>query len=67
MNSGLLEVAEVRIALDPVEVRVAVRVLLVPTVTLPKFKAVALEVSWPAGMPLPDKAIVKLDSKHSKL
>ena len=60
MNSGLLEVAEVRIALDPLEVRVAVRVLLVPTVTLPKFKAGALEVSWPAGMPLPDKAIVKL-------
>jgi len=59
MNSGLLEVAEDRIALEPVAVRVAVRVLLVPTVTLPKFKAGALEVSWPAGIPLPDSAIVK--------
>jgi hypothetical protein len=60
LNSGLLEVAEDRLTLDPVAVRVAVRVLLVPTVTLPKFKAVALGVSWPAGMPFPDRAIVKL-------
>jgi hypothetical protein len=59
MNSGLLEVAEDRIALEPVAVRVEVRALLVPTVTLPKFKAGALEVSCPAGIPLPDSAIVK--------
>lgn len=41
-------------------VRAAVRVLPVPAVTLLKFKAGALEVSWPAGILLPDKAIVKL-------
>jgi hypothetical protein len=67
INSALLEVAEDRVALEPVAVRVAVRVLLVPTVTLPKFRAGALEVSWPAGIPLPNRAIVSLDSKHSKL
>ena len=59
LNSGLLEVAEDRVTLDPVAVRAAVRVLLVPTVTLPKFKAVALEVICPAGIPLPDRVIDK--------
>jgi hypothetical protein len=59
MNSGLLEVAEDRTALEPVAVRVAVRVLLMPTVTLPKFKAVALEVICPAEIPLPDRATDK--------
>jgi hypothetical protein len=59
MNSELLEVAEDRIALEPVAVRVAVRVLLAPTATLPKFKAVALEVIRPAGIPFPDRAIDK--------
>ena len=58
-NSGLLEAAEDTITLDPVAVRVAVRVLLVPTVTLPKFKAVTLEVIRPAGIPFPDRAIDK--------
>jgi len=58
-NSGLVEVAEETVTLDPVAVRVAVRVLLVPTVTLPKFKAVALEVNWPAEMPVPDRATVR--------
>jgi hypothetical protein len=60
LNSGLLEVAEDRLTLEPVAVRVAVRVLLMPTVTLPKFKPVALDVSWPAETPFPDRAIVKL-------
>jgi hypothetical protein len=60
MTACSLEVAEDRVALEPVAVRVGVRVLLVPTVTLPKFRAGALEVSWPAGIPLPNRAIVKL-------
>ena len=50
--------ADETVTLDPVAVRVAVRVLLLPTVTLPKFKAVALEVSLPAEMPLPETAMV---------
>ncbi len=59
LNSALVVVADKMVTLDPVAVRVFVRVLLRPTVTLPKFKVVALEVSWPAEMPVPDKAIVR--------
>jgi hypothetical protein len=43
-----------------VAVRVALRVLLVRMVTLPKFKAVGLEVNLPAEIPLPARAIVKV-------
>jgi hypothetical protein len=60
LNSGLVEVAEEILTLDAVAVRVAVRVLLVRMVTLPKFKAVGLEVNRPAGIPLPARAIVKV-------
>ena len=56
-NSGLVEVADETVTFELVAVRMAVRVLLVPTVTLPKLKAVALEVSWPE-MPVPDRAMV---------
>jgi len=58
-NSGLVEVAEETVTFELVAVRVAVRVLLVPTVTLPKSKAVALEVNWPPEMPVPDSAMVR--------
>ena len=57
-NSGLVEVADETVTFEVVAVRVAVRVLLVPTVTLPKAKAVALEVNRPAEMPVPDRAMV---------
>jgi hypothetical protein len=59
LNSELVAVADETVTLDPVAVRVAVRVLLVPTVTLPKVKAVGLDVSWPAEMPVPDRAMVR--------
>jgi hypothetical protein len=39
LNSGLVVVAAEMVTLDPVAVRVAVKVLLAPTVTMPKFKA----------------------------
>ena|ERR1700730_7304975 len=58
-NSELVEVTEERVTLDALAVRVAVRVLLVPTVTLPNFKSVALGVSWPAEMPVPERGIVR--------
>jgi len=61
LNSALVVVAEDTVTLDPVAVRVFVRVLLLPTVTLPKFKVVALEVSWPAEVPVPDSAIVRVE------
>jgi hypothetical protein len=52
-NSELVVFTEERVTLDPSAVRVTVRVLLVPMVTLPKFKSVALGVNWPAEMPVP--------------
>jgi len=60
VNSGLVEVAEEIFTLAAVAVRVALRVLLVRMVTLPKFKAVGLEVNPPAEIPLPARAIVKI-------
>jgi hypothetical protein len=59
LNSALLEVAEEMVTFDPVAVRVAVTLLPAPTTTLPKFKAVVLELSVPAVVPLPERAIVK--------
>jgi hypothetical protein len=47
------------VTLDPVAVSMAVTLLLVPTATLPKFKALVLGVSVPAEIPLPDRAMVK--------
>jgi hypothetical protein len=58
-NSGLVEVAEEIFTLDPVAVSVAVRVLLVPTVTLPKLMLVALGFKRPEEMPVPDRAIFR--------
>jgi hypothetical protein len=52
-----VEVAEEIVTFELVAVRLAVRVLLVPTITLPKSKAVALEVNWPPEMPVPDRAL----------
>ena len=57
-NSGLLVVAEEIVTLDPVAVRVVVRFLLAPKVTLPKFKALALGVNCPAKTPVPDRAML---------
>jgi hypothetical protein len=60
LNSALVEFAEEMVTLDPVAVSVAVTLLLVPTATLPKFKALALEVNCPAGTPVPDRAIARV-------
>ena len=48
-NSELVEVADVMVTLEPVAVSVAVKVLLVPTVTLPKSNTPALDVNRPTG------------------
>ena len=65
-NSELVEVADVMVTLDPLAVSVAVMTLLVPTATLPKFNAPALEVNCPAETPVPDRATANLDSPHLK-
>ena len=58
-NSGLLIVAEEIVTLDPVAVRVVVRLLLAPTATLPKFKALALGVNRPVEAPVPDTEMLR--------
>ena len=63
LNSALLEVADKTVTLDPAAVSVTVALLLVPTVTLPKFKALALEESDPAETPVPARAIFRYERK----
>ena len=58
-NSELVVVADVMVTLDPVAVSVAVMTLLVPTATLPKFNAAALDVNRPAETPVPDRPTVR--------
>jgi hypothetical protein len=58
-NSGLLIVAEEMVTLDPVAVRVVVRLLLAPTLTLPKFKVLALGVNCPVEAPVPDTVMLR--------
>lgn len=57
MNSEFVVLADEIVTLDPLAERVAVRVLLLPTLTLPKFSALALETSCPPETPVPERAI----------
>ena len=66
-NSELVEVADQIVTSDVVAVKVPARVLLVPTPTLPKFKEVTLEASWPAAVPVPDKAIDTFDALETSV
>ena len=54
-----MDVAEEMVTLDPVAVSVAGMLLLLPTATPPKSRALALAVNCPEETPLPDKAIFR--------
>ncbi len=56
-----MEVAEEIVTLDPLALSVAIKLLLVPTTTLPKFGVVGLTANWPVPVPVPDKAIVRVE------
>lgn len=58
-NSELVEVADVMVTLEPVAVSVAVKVLLVPTVTPPKSNTPALDVNRPPETPVPERATAR--------
>jgi hypothetical protein len=58
VNSEFVVLADEIVTLDPVAERLAVSVLMLPTFTLPKFKVLALEVSFPPETPVPESAIV---------
>ncbi len=57
LNSGLVVVADEIVTLDPAADRVAVKVFLLPRVTVPKLNVAALAVNWPANPPVPERAI----------
>ena len=56
-NSPLLIAAVLTVTLPPVALRVADKLLLEPTATLPKPKEVGLTLSVPADAPVPDSAM----------
>lgn len=61
-NSEVLGVPEETVTLEPVALRAAVMLLLVPTTTLPKSKVVAgLMANWPAAVPVPDRETVRFE------
>ena len=62
VNSVLLTAAEVTVTVPPVALRVAVRLLLAPTVTLPKVKLLGVTVNWPDATPVPERAIGRVGS-----
>ena len=57
-NSALLTDAELTMTLEPVALRVVVRLLLEPTTTLPKLRLLGLTANWPTATPVPDREMV---------
>jgi hypothetical protein len=57
VNSELVLLADEIVTLDPVADNVAVRALLLPRATLPKFNVVALVISCPPETPVPERTI----------
>ena len=60
-NSEVLTVAEETVTLAPVALRVPVKLLLLPTTTLPKAIVVGVRASWPAAVPEPDREMVRVE------
>ena len=58
--------AEETVTLEPIALSVAGRLALVPTATLPKFRAVGVTFNWPAGVPLPDSEIASGELEASE-
>lgn len=65
LNSELLEVAEETVTFDPAAASEALKLLLVPTATLPKLIVVGLIVSCPAAAPVAESGILSVDSDES--
>lgn len=60
-NSPFVELAELIVTDAPLAVRVPFRDELDPTVTFPKLKLVGETASWPAEVPVPESAIVRVE------
>ena len=50
---------EETVTLEPMTVRVTVKLALVPTTTLPKSKLVGATLNWPGLPPVPEREIVR--------
>jgi len=61
LNSELIRLPELMVTLAPVAVRVAGMLLLVPTLTVPKFAELGDTVSCPVAAPVPAKGTVTLE------
>jgi hypothetical protein len=61
-NSALLDMSDEIVTLAPLAVRVAVWLLLEPTATFPKFKAVGERLKRPELVPVPDRGTMRVES-----
>ena len=61
VNSEVLGVAEATVTLEPVALSVALKLLVWPTMTLPKSKVPGLTLNWPAAMTLPASEMVRVE------
>src|SRR5450755_1542742 len=65
VNSDVLMPAFDTVMLDPVAVREAVKLLVCPTVTLPKLNVAGLTANWPATVAVPARVMVSEGSEAS--
>ena len=65
VNSEVLPPAFERVMLDPLAVSEAVRLLLCPTVTLPKLKLAGLTASCPATVAVPARVMLSVELEAS--
>ena len=66
VNSEVVMPASETVMLEPVAVRVAVRLLLCPTTTLPKLNEAGLTANWPATVAVPARVIVRVGLEASE-
>jgi hypothetical protein len=67
VNSEVLMLALETVMLDPVAVIEPVRLLLCPTVTLPKLRVAGLTASWPGTVGVPAKVMVSVELEASEV
>ena len=66
VNSVVLILAPETVTPDPLAVSVAVKLLLCPTVTLPKFRVAGLTANWPETLAVPAREMVSWESEASE-
>lgn len=66
LNSEVVMLAAVTVMLEPVAVSVAGRLLVCPTVTVPKLSEAGLTASWPGTVAVPASEMVSDESEASE-